>query len=290
MLKTLILICATTGCTKPKTLDEVKPEKQVSEIRAKADLYISLHKGWAHDRCDSLGFTALCKLSSGCTEANIFDAEDDGMWYRSPDHRCYDDGESKSDFSKDMMVMLLTYLVGSQDKDAVKRIRHYGDRHAWTFGRGPLSRTLMTPPIIKLIHKYADGKSADGDYLSEVTRSDFGFEQHLDAVWAILNALILDGMPSNLYENIENLSNEQPRNALLAAIKNRYKSGNQQQTIDILLDRRLFPDDRLPTSHERCTAYLWQRDQESDDWKPCEENKTHDGVDFLIAAWAAGQL
>ena len=55
------------------------------------------------------------------------------------------------------------------------------------------------------------------------------------------------------------------------------------------MDEKLFPSDRLPTATDRCEAYLWQRNGGSD-WEPCPRDKLHDGVDFLIAAYIAGQL
>jgi hypothetical protein len=72
---------------------------------------------------------------------------------------------------------------------------------------------------------------------------------------------------------------------------NKYRDGNQQQAIDILLDESLFPSDRLPTARDnRCEEYLWQRDDDPKDWGPCDSDRVHDGVDFLFAAYIAGQL
>jgi hypothetical protein len=189
-----------------------------------------------------------------------------------------------------MAVMLLAYIAYTDDHDAATRFKNYGNMHAWIIGRGPISRTLMTPPIISIVHKMSgafEGKPT-APYKQETSR---GYEDHLDAVWALLNAMVYDGMPKNLLEKVTDHASDQPRNALFSAIKNRWTTGNQADVIGILLDETIFPKDRLPTSKERCEEYLWQRDQAGDDWRPCpSEGKTHDGVDFLIAAWAAGLL
>jgi hypothetical protein len=117
-----------------------------------------------------------------------------------------------------------------------------------------------------------------------------GFEKHLDAIDLILKAMIGGGLDPIQYEEIRKYSEASPRNALFAALYNKYRDGNQQQAIDILLDEKLWPSDRLPTARDRCEEYLWQRDDDPKDWGPCDSDKVHDGVDFLIAAWAAGQL
>ncbi len=96
---------------------EHKPSIVQPAIAQKAELYKSLHRGWAHDKCDSLGFTSLCKLAGGCSEADVMQAEGEpGRWYRSPEKNCYDLGQSASDISKDMLTMLfpLLYRTGDQ--------------------------------------------------------------------------------------------------------------------------------------------------------------------------------
>ena len=273
-MKYLLLILALTSCGKH---NPVETKLFSNDVRSKAALYKSLNTQWSHGKCDSLGFTALCKISGGCQDADIFLAEDDGMWYRTPDHKCYDAGESKSDFSKDMMVMLLPYLYSTGNIDAIKRIKSYGKSHNWVFGRGPISRTLMTPPIIAMIYKM----TGDG-------RAVLDFEKHLDMVWAITTSLVLGVMPESQFKKIEAMAEDQPRNALAQALMHKYSDGDQAAAIAILLDETIFPIDRLPSARDRCEPYIWQRDT-GPDWAPCDSDLTHDGIDFLFAAWVAGQ-
>lgn len=280
----ILLIISLFGCKPAKK--PVDPQQIDSGVKVKAELYKSLHTGWAAHKCDSLGFTSLCKLSGGCVDANIFDAEVDGMWYRSPDHQCFDTGESASDTSKDMITMLLPYLYQTGDKDALKRIRSYGNSHGWVFGRGPISRTYMTPPIVAMIQRMIDGT---GELLG-ISEESRGFERNLDAITALSTAMVKGSMPDNIYLKIKGYAEDQPNNALFQAIKNRYDSGDQSQTIGILMNENLFPSDRLPSTLDRCEGYLWQRDEDNIDWKPCQPQVDHDGTDFLFAAWVAGQL
>lgn len=113
----IIIILALFSCSKK---EPKKPTVVNSAIVDKANLYMGLHKGWAHGGgCDSLGFTALCKIAGGCSEANILDAEsssEPGRWYRNDSHTCFDEGKSASDISKDMFAMLLPYLYSIGDK------------------------------------------------------------------------------------------------------------------------------------------------------------------------------
>jgi len=91
------------------------------------------------------------------------------------------------------------------------------------------------------------------------------------------------------YELLRIYQNESPNNALIKALYHKYKDGNQDETIAILLNTSLFPEDRLPNAKDRCEEYLWQRNP-GPDWQPCDSNKIHDGVDFLFAAFVAGQI
>lgn len=282
----LLIILALLSCTKR---EEQKPKEVNPQVVAKAELYKSLHKGWAHQEgCDSLGFTALCKLSGGCQGAIITDAEGEpGRWYRNPSKRCYDDGQSKSDISKDMLMMLFPHLYAAGDKQNLQEIYDYGKANGNVMGRGPLSRTFMTPPMVWLLQRMLGMVPYMSDFKSNEKKA--GYEKHLDAVALLTKAMIGGGLDPLQYEEIRRYSEDNQKNALFKALYNKYKDGDQSEAIAILLDESLFPSDRLPTAKDRCEEYLWQRDDGSD-WQPCDSNRIHDGVDFLIAAYVAGQI
>jgi hypothetical protein len=287
MMHYILTILLIVSCAKQKAKDT---KQRSPEVAAKAELYKSLHKGWAHDKCDSLGFTSLCKLSGGCSEADIMQAEDEpGRWYRSPEHDCYDLRQSASDISKDMLMMLFPYLYATGDKQNLREIYEYGKSNGNVMGRGPLSRTFMTPPMVFLLQRLIGINVSEFPNSSkEVAKA--GYEKHLDAIDLLTKGMLGGGLDQIQYEEIRKYADANPKNALFVALYRKYRDGNQQQTIDILLDESLFPADRLPTSADRCEEYLWQRDNNPSDWGPCDKGQTHDGVDFLIAAWVAGQL
>jgi len=285
-MQKLLIILIIASCAK---IGDKKPIVKEPKIAEKAALYMSLHKGWAHQGgCDSLGFTALCKLARGCSEADIYKAEGEpGRWYRNESHQCYDLGQSKSDISKDMFIMLWPYLYGIGDKQNIREIYDYGKANGWVMGRGLYSRTFLTPGMVWTLQRMLGFEVSVNS--EEPTIKKAGYEKHLDAIDLILKSMIGGGLNPLQYEEIRKYSEESPRNALMSALYHKYKDGNQQQAIDILLDESLFPSDRLPESRDRCEEYLWQRDVGAD-WEPCDQGKTHDGVDFLIAAYVAGQI
>lgn len=279
----IILLLASCQKHEPKKSTQVNPD-----VVAKAELYKSLHKGWAHQGgCDSLGFTSLCKLSGGCGEAVISDAEGEpGRWYRNPGKRCYDDGNSKSDISKDMFIMLWPHLYLKGDKAALQRIWAYGKNNNWIMGRGYISRTFLTPPLVLVLNEMI---TSSVTIETEDKQNKAGFEKHLDLIAIFTRGIMRGGISEGDYETLRIYSEESPNNALTKALYHKYKDGDQSETIAILNNEKLFPADRLPSAKDRCEEYLWQRDPGSD-WEPCDSDKIHDGVDFLFAAFVAGQI
>lgn len=286
-----LLLCAIilTACGKKAPQDSAPN----AEVAAKAALYKSLHKGWAHGKCDSLGFSSLGKLAGGLADVDLLAAEsatEPGRWYRSPEQDCYNKGESDSDISKDMFVMLLPYLYATGDQQNLKDIYAYGKLKGWVMGRGPISRTILTPPIIYRIQVMIN-KTEPIAVAQEVTEmAKAGYEKHLDAIGWMTDSMVKSGLSPSDYEQLRKYSEEEPRNALMAALYHKFKDGNQEQAISILLDETLFPSDRLPTTKDRCEEYLWQRYETPTDWLPCDKVSTHDGVDFLVAAYVAGLI
>ena len=279
-----ILLLVSCAKQKPKQTQQRSPE-----VAAKAELYKSLHKGWAHDKCDSLGFTSICRLASGCSEADIMQAEGEpGRWYRSPEKDCYDLGQSKSDISKDMLMMLFPYLYATGDKQNLREIYDYGKANGNVMGRGPISRTLMTPSMVLFLQELLGMIGLTFEPTAEKGKE--GYEKHLDAIYIMTSAMKRGGVLPQDYETLRRYAEESPRNALFQALYHKFKDGDQASAIAVLLDEKLFHSDRLPTTADRCEEYLWQRDDKPKDWEPCDKEKTHDGVDFLVAAWVAGQI
>jgi hypothetical protein len=212
-----------------------------------------------------------------------------GRWYRSPEKDCYDLGQSKSDISKDMLMMLFPYLYATGDKQNLQEIYDYGKANGNVMGRGPISRTLMTPSMVLFLQELLGMIGLT--FEPTVEKGKQGYEKHLDAIYIMTAAMKRGGVLPQDYETLRRYAEESPRNALFQALYHKFKDGDQTSTIAVLLDEKLFPSDRLPTAKDnRCEEYLWQRDDRPSDWEPCNKDKTHDGVDFILAAWVAGQV
>jgi hypothetical protein len=83
---------------------------------------------------------------------------------------------------------------------------------------------------------------------------------------------------------VKDQAKRQPRNALYQAILHKFTDGDQTLALATLMDKTLFPEEHLPTSAERSSSYLWERDQETADWQPgTGAEETFTGTDFLFA-------
>lgn len=300
MLKYLLILLLFSCSKSEKKESAPAPDP----LLAKRDFYLSVQSqalnehGYAHSRCDSVGFTALCKAAGGCKDADLFKSEDNGRWYRSPEKDCFDKGESQSDFSKDMALMLFVQLYKSKDLPALARFKAYVDANRYVLGRPTdtaegISRVIMSPSLIltmERLYKYLSGSWSGTPIPTEeaaIPVINRGFLAHLDVLKIWLDGE-LTGETDDVADFILRSQVErQPKNAVFQAAYHAYRDGDQTKTAEILLDESLFPSDRLPASRDRCEEYLFQRDY-GDDWKPCEKEETHDAVDFLVAGMIAG--
>lgn len=289
MKKIIFLFCLLLSCgsVKEKSLPVPLPEliSKVSLYKKKQPPRLDKY-GYAHDKCDSVLFTSICKIAGGCKSADIYASEsktEPGRWYRNPDQDCYPDG-SASDISKDMFIGITFYLLHKNDKEAFGRIAKYGRANNWVMGKGPFDRTLLLPPLLWVITG-EEIEQASFPFLNKDYRA------HLDILWILIKAK-RDGSKISQYdlEYLKAQAARSPNNALFQAAYHKYADGDQSAASAILMREDLFPQDDLPTSKNYCTEYLWQRD-ENYNWLPCDDGGKHDGVDFLFAAWVAyGEL
>jgi hypothetical protein len=312
-MRIIALLCLglLMSCGSHKKKDESPVDDGMkAALLKKRDLYLSLQPtaldthGYAHDKCDSLGFTSLCKAAGGCESADVFASETDGRWYRSPEKDCFDLGESKSDFSKDMALMLFVYLHelaktdGPKAADAITRFRNYVKANNYVMGRPTdnpegLSRVVMSPGLITLMERlYSKLTLLPGDpepagVVDVVPVITDGFQAHLDVLSIWLGGELTGKITDSDKYVLSEQAKRQPFNALFLAVHHLYKDGDQSAALQLLSDEVLFPSDRLPTSEDRCEEYIYQRDR-GDDWDPCEGDRVHDGVDYLFTGHLAG--
>lgn len=225
--------------------------------------------------CDSLLFSGLA-WGSGF-DVDIREAEFGGAWFRTPDRRCYDEGRSSSDISRDMLVGLEFGAYLTKDHILLNELYDFGDSHKWVMGRGPLDYTYFLPQFQNTL-RILIGKD---DNLPEVWVDPLkDHQRHIVALNIILRGEAEGNIRDDELKILEKFKKLEPRNALFQYGVHRFKDGDQSDTI-VLLDE-LFPKDHLPTNEDRCGRWLWERSETNPAWRPCKEKKRHTGGDFIF--------
>ena len=250
----------------------------------------------------TLLFTSLWTVACGPLDLSSWeDTELPGKWHRNPERDCFINGApngSASTISRDMFLGLFHHFWSVKDGMEIRQIKEYGEAHNWIMGEAKdnetlISRCLMTPQLISVL-KEMDAQLGGRVHPSLMTNQDnsgdalpvnTGFRAHLDILRILLNGRVYGAITDAEKSLLKSQAERQPMNALYVAASEKYHGGSK--AIGLLLDESHFPGDRLPTSAEHCQNYLFSRDQEGDDWKPCAEAREHDGTDFVFAAWVA---
>lgn len=257
--------------------------------------------------CDGLLFTGLY-VSAGSDVSDYTQAEDPGSpgrWYRNAERTCGVNGESGSTISRDMLLGLAKALWHRQDVENAKEVLLYAENNNFKMGDGDLSRVMMSPSLyatFQAIVAKAPGSTVPmpprvenpdpnaGEMSLTQESADAlliqtGYRAHLTVVHIYLRGLIYGGITELEMRILKAQAERQPRNALYRAVYQRFSNGRQDEAIKLLMDEAFFPSDRLPSTAEYCTDYLYQRDDLAKDWAPCpEEIKSHNGIDWLFAA------
>lgn len=271
--------------------------------KTKADF---IAKKWAVDECDGLLF-AMLRIAGCGLDIPIETYEDSvepGKWYRDPAHRCYlasVEGEQGSDssISKDMYLGLMAgaLSIKSEDnKNILGRTIDYGKSHDWIVGEAKdnvtlLSKCFITPTLQGMLK---DALNYQGGALTDVTPADSdaigvssGFRAHLDVLAILVRGKISGHISALDLNTLKDQAKRQPNNALFQAAKARYDDGDFSQATALLLDVNHWPENSLPNNHDNhCSNYLYQRDEEPDNWAPCPDRqfKEFDGTDYIFAA------
>lgn len=237
------------------------------------------------DHCDSLLWTSLASV--GGLDADVLAArEDNGQWHRRPQMDCYPDG-SKSSISRDMLLGVMWWALEFERKDVASGLISYGKAHNWFMGEGDPSRTFLTPALqatLADITKKLGG--ADEvilrNYPQLWTEDQKGFEAHLQVLHILLRGRVNDGIDDVMLKRLKEHVERNPLNPFFQFAAHLYTDGDQSEALSQLLKSSYFPDDRLPSSDDRCEEWLFQRDQDDKGWSPCGEGRTHHGGDLVF--------
>lgn len=294
MIARLLLLLVFLGCSRTEKPIETKDD--IQKLQEKRDLYLELMNqqkddfGFVGPKCDGLLFNSLARYSGAYI--NVFNAEESpGRWRRHPDFTdCKPFQGSKSTISRDMFRGLFLVLLSEKRVDAMERIKSYGQANDWAMGEAEDAASywgrVWWPPTLR--HQLDRMIDKTRQNLSQASKQ--GFEGHLE-VLSIFTEYLINGAISELEVRIlEEYARNNPKNGLYQAIFHKFTDGDQSKAVELLMDERLFPSDRLPTDRDRFAHYLWERD-DGPDYQPCNEqgssricnNTTHSGIDLVFA-------
>lgn len=290
--------CANTG-------DVPKQEQSISvsdKIIAKRDLYLELIKEVQDEHgfidsieCDSLLWTSLAQYSGvGGIDLLAARNEETGQWFRTPSKDCHDKylrgetgfGNSKSDISKDMFTGLFWAAAGGfVSKEVMVETWKYGKKNNWVMGRGPYSRTWLS---INLQNTLAILTNKPKSELPEIWHfiNDSYSDVHITIVHILLRGQLEGKISKKMFNYLEDAYKEWPDNGFFAFALSLYKEGiDYSHMIEKLNDEHFFPSNRLPTTEDRCSNYIWgDREHDYDACPPEDKYRVWSGVDLLFIA------
>ena len=274
----------------------------IEKLAGKYDVYLNLIKKKQDksgfiltEKCDSLLFSGLIgslpELDVDITEAYNRSTR---LWKRRPLYYepCYPN-HSKSTISRDMLLGLAWYSWFNKRKDIADNIIKTTFEHWGIVGKQKslegLSRVIMSPTLLSTFAWISYKLGGPSRPLLRFPPAIVGYKlegyrAHLAVLHALLRIKIqkvdtgLPIMHNFYYKAFDYHQKRQPQNPLYAAA-----SCNNALAIDILLDETLWPSDRLPTTLDRKSSWLLQKDY-GDSWKPEKSWVEHTGGDFLFAA------
>jgi hypothetical protein len=293
-----VLCFLAIGCDRKNKSSDINvpiPE----EIIDRGDLYCNLaapayeEKKYVHSKCDGAGFTSLFSLRCPNVDLSVFE-DANGKPYRSPTKDCFKNGESKAEFSRDMLLMRMIAAWKHKDIEWVNRFINFARDNDWvmckaidpfyTAGRcvvGTLSELLID------MQSKLEGQSAS--FRSQLVQSDADaiglksdYEAHLDVLRIWLEGEIYGGITDGQKSRLKGYADRESKNALYLAVSSKYHGGDFTNVYTVL---QSWPSDRLPGSQDWCTEYLHQRDmlksgQPNPDWLPCDRKEIHSGTDY----------
>jgi hypothetical protein len=293
MLRLILILSMLTACGRHKSQNTDSGEPDVTPT---LNTYLSLSStvgdsyGFLGDTCDSLLWTDLYDTAGGkvdLTQAEI----SPGQWKRNPSTQC-------TSISRDMILGLLTYIWHSRDLNMIEQLIDYGEANS--FKMSVQSETdgaeIMTPDIIATMYEIRyrlGGPDSTARLFAQSlwVGGQTGYLAHLQVLHIFLRALMIGSVTNNELSLLQQHSQQNPDNALFAAVYHKYLDGDQTQAINSLLNVALFPSGSLPTNENYCSdPYLFQRDEYSSgttlsqDWTSCTQVVTHPGIDYEFAA------
>jgi len=286
----LLTLCVGLSCGKKK--EELPVDVDVSGIAAQLSDYerwgadlTSVREGFVTDECDDTLFTGL--RASFVATVNLQLAESaPGEWHRRrltlPE--CFP-GHSASMVSRDMLLGVAWWAWRTDRKDVARDVVLYADAHGGVMGPGEPSRTAIRAPLYGTFAKIAGLTRVETHVPVTVSGAETGYERHVAAWHLHLRARLNGGMEDGYHWWLRKQADTQPSNALYAFLAARYVTGDYAPVVAALQDARHWPRDRLPSSAEHCTPWLWEQEEGSTSWSPCQES----GEPAPVVTWTGSE-
>lgn len=298
----LIITLLFTGCGRPGD----KPETHLSvreQLEQRRSEYLTLlpdvqgEAGFVDaDHCDSVLFSGLM-ASSGIDSIDVEAAEDDakpGRWYRRPvtEPECYSIGASRSTISRDMLLGVMWWAWAEKRLDVLERMWSYGEARDWFMGDDSAGGFhTQLGPLIPLLAREILALGGEDHWawrrIPLASESDEGktdFEAHLQVLQIMLNAEVSYGVTEKGLARLREQAERQPGNPLFQYALHAWTDGQLDVAANLLLNEQYWPTGRLPTSADRCSNWVLERDSGAD-WEPCDAGRTHSGGDLLFTSW-----
>lgn len=289
----LAILFASCGKADQKSAPTQDKPERYEELMSKRAVYFMLAQthqddnGWFINDCDALLWNSLGSVA-GLPITIEAARHENGYFRRRPAQDCYETGKSASDISKDMLLGLAWHAFYSFSPDLFESVLRSGRSSGYIMGRGPISRTFMTPSL-QAVYAEAlvalDGKGFQPElsYPQLYVAGNRGYQAHLQVLNILLRYRTTGGISNEALERLQDHRNRNPRNCFFQYAYHAFYTGNMVEPVECLLDDPAFPDARLPTSADRCEAWIFQREVEK--WRKCpEEAKQHHGVDLLFVS------
>lgn len=295
MKKLLLLMCMAwmISCCGSKRNNPPPSESSMERLTAKVGIYLNQlnsvqdSNGFVETKaCDALLFTALI-ASTGAGNIDLEAAkQDDGRWFRRPSKDCYATGASKSTISRDMLLGVYWYIWSHKRLDLAQELWQYGSSRSWIMGDGLRNRVTLTPIMVSTLAFLIDrlGGERHSGWMSIPVywnTAGSGFEWHLKVLHMMLRER-LGADDFNVEDTYAEIAAEQPNNPLF-----RLANKETNKAVELLLNDKWWPNDRLPTNLDRCSAWITERDY-GPSWIGCAEPHKHSGGDLLFVAWLIG--
>lgn len=297
LLSGLVLHCATLHLKNIKKMNSLKTkyDKYLKLLPTQQDFY-----GFVDSKhCDSLLFTGLLGCDPNVKVYIEKAMGQPGQWFRRPIYNsygeldfkkeCFTCGQSKSTISRDMILGLCYYIYYNKRLDLSEQLIKYALKNSLIIGKAVdfstlFGRCFLSPGLLSTLAwiSYRLG-GPSRPWLRHLpqfeSKSVVDFQAHLSVLHILLRAQLTG---KNRHKKLlEAHYNRQPKNPLFCIA-----TGRKEQAETILLDNSLFPEDRLPTTHDRYVNWLPMRD-DGKDWLPDLSSPAtcHSGADYIFLYW-----